>query len=49
MSVPTITKAELAQALEKWEREAAERNWPVRTDAARFADTADHIFGLCGK
>lgn len=49
MSVPTITKAELTEALEKWEAEASAANWPNRTDPERFADNADYIFRLCGK
>jgi hypothetical protein len=49
MSVPAITKTELAEALKKWEAEAAANNWPDRTDPERFADNADYIFRLCGK
>lgn len=49
MTTPTITKAELTAALEKWEGEAAAGNWPDRTDPERFADNAEYIFKLCGK
>lgn len=46
---PTISKAELTEALRQWEADAAANNWPDRTDDARFADNADYIFRLCGK
>lgn len=39
----TITRAELADALAKWERDAPANGWDQRTDDGRHFDTADWI------
>ena len=47
MSIPetqyTITVTQLADALERWEVQAAHGNWPKRSDAARHRDAADTL------
>jgi hypothetical protein len=42
----TITREQLATALETWERDAREGSWPERTDEQRHADNADYLFGV---
>lgn len=42
----TITKGQLADALRRWDEQAKAENWPDRADPDRFADAADHLFGL---
>lgn len=40
----TITRDQLANALEIWEGTALANNWPARIDADRFQDSADFLF-----
>lgn len=41
-----ITRSQLAAALKKWDEDASDLNWSERTDADRFRDVADYLFGL---
>lgn len=41
-----ITESQLAVALEKWEKQAAENKWAERTDADRHRDNAKYLMGL---
>lgn len=42
----TVTKAELADALRRWDAEAEKAGWPERKDDERFADNADYLMDL---
>ena len=39
----TITQAQLADAIQRWEDEAAKGNWPTRTDDQRYLDSANYL------
>lgn len=42
----SITVSDLTTALQRWDEQAREENWPDRTDARRFRDNAEYLFGL---
>lgn len=42
----TITRDLLADALRRWEEEAAKNDWRPRTDESRHTDNADYLIGL---
>jgi hypothetical protein len=42
----TITRVELAAALQHWEAEAKAEGWSDRTDGERFGDNADYLISV---
>lgn len=42
----TVTKAELATALGRWEAEAKAEGWANRDDDQRHSDNAEYLIGL---
>jgi hypothetical protein len=45
-AVVTITKRDLEEALEKWDRKAKAEGWQDRDDAEKYKDNAEYLFGL---
>lgn len=41
-----ITQSQLVKAFERWSHEAAENNWPERTDDERHQDNASYLLAL---
>lgn len=42
----TITRDQLADALQRWDAESKANTWPDRDDAERFRDNADYLIGI---
>lgn len=45
-AVISISKSDLAKALETWEAKAKAEGWTERDDSERHRDNAEYLFGL---